>query len=98
MNMDILELRSKIVKVNKLLVEINEELLKEFQKQQGFDAGNGCTIPPLEVTDRPIVRENPDCCGDSPCKMCGGTGQIGEEQFFQGRSVGWKACPDCCGG
>ena len=29
------------------------------------------------------------------CETCGDTGQIGEEEFYQGRSVGWKACPDC---
>ena len=32
------------------------------------------------------------------CKTCGGSGQIGEEEYYQGRSVGWKACPDCQGG
>ena len=29
------------------------------------------------------------------CDTCGGTGQIGEEEFYLGRSVGWKACPKC---
>jgi len=62
--MDILELRSKIVSVNKLLIEINTILLDEYQKQAGYiDAGNGCKIPPLGVTDKPIVREDPPCCG-----------------------------------
>jgi len=29
------------------------------------------------------------------CKTCNGTEQIGKEQFYFGRSVGWKNCPDC---
>lgn len=29
------------------------------------------------------------------CKTCGDTRQVGEEEFSQGRSVGWKECPDC---
>ena len=29
------------------------------------------------------------------CEMCNGTGQIGEEQSYYGRSVGWKVCPKC---
>ena len=69
-NMDILEIRSKIVKANKLqsqvinlLIEINAAILEEFQKQRGFDAGNGCKIPPLQTTNKPIVREDPPCCG-----------------------------------
>ena len=68
--MDILKLRQKIVRVNelhaesaKLLVEINEIILKEFQKRQGINAGNDCFIPPLQKTDEPIVRQEPPCCG-----------------------------------
>ena len=68
--MNILDLRQKIVRVNeihaesaKLLVEINEIILQEFKKRQGYNAGNGCYVPPLQKTDKPIVRESPGCCG-----------------------------------
>ena len=30
-----------------------------------------------------------------PCPTCGGSKQVGKEQFYYGRSVGWKECPDC---
>ena len=29
------------------------------------------------------------------CDLCHDTGQIGKEEFYQGRSVGWRACPKC---
>jgi len=70
-NMDILELRSKIVRVNKkmtdankLLIEINAALLKEFQKQHAPPGvGKGYTGNGLEFTDKRITREEPPCCG-----------------------------------
>jgi len=62
--MDILELRKLIYVVNTSLIKINDILLDEYQKQAGYiDAGNGYKIPPLGVTDKPIVREDPPCCG-----------------------------------
>jgi len=62
--MDILELRSKIVKVNKLLIEINAALLEEFQKQhKPKGVGAGYTGNGLEFTDKRITREEPPCCG-----------------------------------
>ncbi|GAG73229.1 unnamed protein product, partial [marine sediment metagenome] len=30
-----------------------------------------------------------------PCKTCGGSGQVGEEESYYGRSIGYKSCPDC---
>jgi len=63
-DMDILELRKLIYVVNTSLIKINDILLDEYQKQAGYiDAGNGYKIPPLQITDKPIVREDPPCCG-----------------------------------
>lgn len=66
--MDILGLRAKIVKVNKLLIEINGILLEEYQREAGhtegfIDAGNGYKIPPLEITNSAHPRVPPPCCG-----------------------------------
>lgn len=32
------------------------------------------------------------------CSLCNDTEQIGEEEFYLGRSVGWRACPKCTAG
>ena len=31
---------------------------------EGYYAGNGYVIPPLEKTDKPVKREPPPCCGE----------------------------------
>ena len=61
--MDILELRSKIVAANKLLIEINAIILKEYLKQHAHPGvGKGYTGPPLEFTDKRITRIEGPCC------------------------------------
>lgn len=75
--MDILKQRTKIVKINKLffqigklLSEINDDYLKEYQKQQGFvGVGNGYKIPPLTKTDKSNPHQPSDCCGDEADDM-----------------------------
>lgn len=56
----ILELRSKLVQINKAIVDVNNLLLEEFQEQVGFiDCGNGCKIPKPDFPDR-VFSHNDD--------------------------------------
>ena len=61
--MDILKLRKKLVDAQELLIDVNEALLKEYQKG-GYDAGCGCTVPGLTKTDKSNPRDEPPCCGE----------------------------------
>ena len=61
-NMDeILKLHLEIVEIRSRIDEIDQILLEKYKKSY-IDGGNGCKIPPLQITDKPIKREAPPCC------------------------------------
>ena len=82
----------------KLLEEIEKLTYFQFPFSSGIGFDNTEKITKLNEIIRKIRIKNSKALSllkPKPCGTCGGTGQVGEEESYLGRSMGWKACPDC---
>lgn len=84
------------LKGEKMSKEKAIELLRKVDRHILHHTEGYCLTQDLKTLKEYIQQALAELEKQEPkCKTCGGTGQVGEEESYHGRSAGYKECPDC---